>query len=240
MHMGEGNTMKIQSTKITFNSLFGIQVFGKTGPPKSTQEGAQVDDPDDSIEVSDDNIYEVNIKEDLEREIIKNCEIEKNDGPGIQICCPNTCLIKKNTISFNKNGIEVISADPKIIDNQISKNTGNGIFIKSVENLYSIPFVKGNTIRSNRESGILCSGKRNIAKIRDNQEISFNKLCGIKVDMLASPYIIKNKITKNIFQGILIVENSQAHIELNEISENIKANIAFGGENSANTVIVNN
>lgn len=36
------------------------------------------------------------------------------------------------------------------------------------------------------------------------------------------------------------MERSWAHIERNKISENIKANIAFGGKASNNTNIVNN
>lgn len=36
------------------------------------------------------------------------------------------------------------------------------------------------------------------------------------------------------------METCTAHIELNSISDNIKANIALGGTNSVNTVIVNN
>lgn len=42
------------------------------------------------------------------------------------------------------------------------------------------------------------------------------------------------------FQGILLVETSSATIEKNEISENIKANIALGGVNSLNTSIIRN
>jgi len=38
----------------------------------------------------------------------------------------------------------------------------------------------------------------------------------------------------------LIRENSSAHVERNEISSNIKANIAYGGEESCNTNIINN
>lgn len=37
-----------------------------------------------------------------------------------------------------------------------------------------------------------------------------------------------------------MVEGTSAHIELNEIYTNFKANIAFGGDNSADTVIYNN
>jgi len=36
------------------------------------------------------------------------------------------------------------------------------------------------------------------------------------------------------------MESTNAHIEDNNISDNIKANIAFGGNNSVNTIIINN
>lgn len=225
--MGENNSFKILDSRIYFNKVFGIQVIGKTGKILEESEFAS---------------YNPNIlpREEDEKEIIKNCEIEKNDGPGIQICPPNTCLIKNNAINFNKNGIEIISADPRVVDNEICKNKLNGILVKSIERMYSIPIIQTNHIRSNRENGILLQGGLNLSKIKNNIEISYNKLCGIKIENQASPYIIMNKISKNIFQGILIVENAYAHIELNEISENIKANIAFGGDLSANTVITRN
>jgi F-box protein 11 len=41
-------------------------------------------------------------------------------------------------------------------------------------------------------------------------------------------------------KGILIVESSSAIIERNNIHENIKANIAFGGNRSVNTFIIEN
>jgi parallel beta-helix repeat protein len=52
--------------------------------------------------------------------------------------------------------------------------------------------------------------------------------------------IIKNKIHSNFAQGILLVEGTSAHIELNEVFTNYKANIAFGGDNSSDIVIYNN
>lgn len=58
--------------------------------------------------------------------------------------------------------------------------------------------------------------------------------------MEAQISIMKNEIFKNINQGILLTEKSSAHIEINQIYENIKANIAFGGDLSCNTVITNN
>ncbi len=42
------------------------------------------------------------------------------------------------------------------------------------------------------------------------------------------------------FKGVLLVETSSGYIEKNNINENIKANIAFGGNNSVNTFIVEN
>ena len=39
---------------------------------------------------------------------------------------------------------------------------------------------------------------------------------------------------------MLLVETASAVIEKNEISDNIKANIALGGTNSINTLIVEN
>ena len=55
-------------------------------------------------------------------------------------------------------------------------------------------------------------------------------MAGIKVDHDAHPIIINNKIFKNLQQGILIQEKSWAHVEGNEIYDNIKSNIAFGGD----------
>jgi parallel beta-helix repeat protein len=51
---------------------------------------------------------------------------------------------------------------------------------------------------------------------------------------------VKNKIHSNFAQGILLVEGTSAHIELNEICTNYKANIAFGGDSSSDTIISNN
>jgi len=44
----------------------------------------------------------------------------------------------------------------------------------------------------------------------------------------------------NYGQGILLVDSSSGYIEKNDIYQNYKANIAFGGANSADTIILNN
>jgi parallel beta-helix repeat protein len=64
-----------------------------------------------------------------------------------------------------------------------------------------------------------------------------NKKAGIAVDDHAYAKIFRNKISNNLHQGILVVENSNAFIEGNHIFQNIKANIACGGDDAQNTVI---
>jgi F-box protein 11 len=172
--------------------------------------------------------------------LIEFCIIENNKCPGIQVCTGNRCQIRKNTIIGNNEGIEVISGDPQIFKNVIAKNQTTGIVTCAVEDLICQPRIWCNNINSNRNYGILCSGFNNLTRIEENSNISFNKLAGIKVENEAEPIVLKNKIFKNINQGILVSENSSAHIENNIISENIKANIAMGGDNSANNVVVKN
>lgn len=170
---------------------------------------------------------------------IQMCEIENNTAVGIQICTSSKCKLSKNKIALNRNGVEVICSDPTISDNKIERNFENGIMVKCLENKVSIPIVKGNDISSNRFNGILCFGMGNKTKISKNL-IHFNKKSGVVAQKSASIVIIDNDIHKNIFQGILLVENSFGHIESNKVHENIKANIAFGGEESCNTTIINN
>ena len=52
--------------------------------------------------------------------------------------------------------------------------------------------------------------------------------------------MVKNKIFGNFAQGVLLVEVTSGHVEQNEIYTNFKANVAFGGEGSSDTVIYNN
>jgi F-box protein 11 len=86
----------------------------------------------------------------------------------------------------------------------------------------------------------LCAGKENFTRIEKNSSIANNRRAGIKAVEGCSISIIKNKINSNFGQGILMVESTSAHIEANEIFTNFKANIAFGGDNSSDTVIYNN
>lgn len=170
---------------------------------------------------------------------IQYCQIENNNGVGVQICTSNKCSLTKNTICLNKNGVEVISADPFIYDNVIEKNHENGIMVKSLECLISAPKIKKNDILSNVKNGILCEEQANSSKLTGNK-IRFNKMAGIKVSKSARVIITGNEVYKNIYQGILITEKSSAHVEKNKVHENIKANIALGGEDSRDTTIIKN
>lgn len=228
--VSEENTVKIIHCRIMFNRNFGVQLIGRSSiADEYISERLIYKDPANLVR-----------SEIREREIIKGCNIEKNEGPGLQICIPSTVLVIQNTILFNHNGVEVISADPRITENTISKNRENGILVKAMANMGAAPSIRGNSIRSNRHNGILCVGRSNKARIVANLDIGLNKYCGVKVQEQATPVINMNRIFRNLFQGILVVENSSAHIEKNKVYENIKANIAFGGDASADTVIKSN
>ncbi len=49
-----------------------------------------------------------------------------------------------------------------------------------------------------------------------------------------------NKIYKNYREGVLVVENSNAVVEKNEISHNIECNVAMGGKHSHHSAIIDN
>lgn len=83
-------------------------------------------------------------------------------------------------------------------------------------------------------------GIQNVTRIEGNAFIGYNKKAGIRVCNNGRAIICKNQIGKNLTQGILLVETATAHIEKNKIFENIKANIAVGGQNSVDTSIIEN
>ena len=93
--------------------------------------------------------------------LIEFCDIENNKCSGIQVCTANYCDIRKNNIIGNFDGIEVISADPKIIRNVISRNSNNGIVTRTVDDLVCQPKIELNVINSNSGNGIMCTGYNN-------------------------------------------------------------------------------
>lgn len=172
--------------------------------------------------------------------IIESNKIENNNGPGVKIGIANKARVVRNEIKLNQQGIEVVSGDPFIFHNKIDKNYSDGILCKCHEEIRSDGRVKSNDISGNKENGIHCSGYKNYCKIEHNSFIGYNKKAGVKADNGAQIVVYKNNICKNLAQGVLLVETSSGYIEKNNINENIKANIAFGGNNSVNTFIVDN
>jgi parallel beta-helix repeat protein len=124
--------------------------------------------------------------------------------------------------------------------NHIKQNVENGIVTIAKNYLRCDSTIKLNYIERNKDNGILCAGANNFTRIEKNPSISTNRLAGIKAMECSTISIIKNRVFGNFAQGILLVEGTSAHIEQNEIYTNFKANIAFGGEGSSDTVIYNN
>jgi F-box protein 11 len=76
--------------------------------------------------------------------------------------------------------------------------------------------------------------------VSNNHLIGFNAEAGVKVEKEAFPAISCNKIYKNYKEGVLVVENSSALIEKNEITHNVECNIALGGKLSHHSAIIDN
>ncbi|KRX06053.1 Pectin lyase fold/virulence factor [Pseudocohnilembus persalinus] len=173
--------------------------------------------------------------------LIGQNEIRFNNNYGIQIGIGNKSQIINNEIMQNKCGIEIISAEPYIQGNVIEKNLTNGILASTYDNVRCDGKIVSNvSISQNRENGIMCIGNNNYIQILENNDISYNKKAGLKISEYAHVFVEKNIISKNLGQGILIQETSSGIIENNVIQENIKANIALGGQNSQNSLIINN
>eukprot|EP00347_Sterkiella_histriomuscorum_P010714 403375204 len=174
------------------------------------------------------------------KQYILRTKIDYIDGIGIRVHRGNRAKIKGCTIVKCQIGIEVLSADPLILMNNIRQNFENGIVTIAKNFVRCDGTIKYNTIEKNKDNGIICAGKENFTRIEKNQSIASNRRSGIKAIEGAQISIVKNKINSNFAQGILLVEGTSAHIEGNEIFTNFKANIAFGGDNSSDTVIYNN
>lgn len=129
---------------------------------------------------------------------IQYCNIENNHCVGLQICTASKATIRKNVISLNHAGIEVISSDPMIIENDISHNHRNGVMVNSIENLIAMPKICNNKIFSNNGHGVECIGMGNKSMISKNQ-ISFNKKAGVQVASSATVSVFDNRIFDNIF-----------------------------------------
>lgn len=174
------------------------------------------------------------------KQVCLRLKISRVIGIGVRVHKGNRSKIKGCEIVRCKTGIEVVSGDPLILFNSVTQSYENGIVTIAKNGMRCDGIIRYNKVLQNKDNGILCAGENNHTRIEKNWEISSNRLAGIKVIEGASIVISNNCIYGNFMQGILLVETSSAHIEQNDIYRNFKANIAMGGENSAETVIMRN
>lgn len=92
----------------------------------------------------------------------------------------------------------------------------------------------------NRRNGIQCTGVNNHTRIERNLKISNNTLAGVKAADGASIVVSNSTISGNFAQGVLLAESAYGHVERNRITANYKANIALGGAEACDTVVINN
>ena len=137
--------------------------------------------------------------------------------------------------------MQVISAQPHILMNTFNNNYESGIITEAKKNIRCDALISFNKIEMNKQCGVFCTGEGNFTRIEKNLKISSNTLAGIKAVDGAFIVVVNNiDISGNYGQGILLVESSCGHIEKNTILKNYKANIAYGGPASQDTVILNN
>ena len=166
--------------------------------------------------------------------------LEKNQGVGIKIINSFNLNIISNRIFENLlNGAELIDCSGLVMLNSFFKNKGAGALLETDNEIFDAKIYK-NIFHENYQNGIVIKGYNNCAKIAQNDKIGNNYLSGIHVCEKASPKIYGNTIFENMHQGILVVSDSTAEIKNNKIYANIKANIAFGGKLSENTIISDN
>jgi len=171
---------------------------------------------------------------------IKKNEINETNGPGIFCFIDTGPQIMENSFNKNKSGVFVESADPLIFRNDILNSSESGVVFTTIEEATCRGEMVMCTVKESEENGVLIKGLNCNPKIHSNLQIGLSKLAGIKVAEKAHPIISNNVIKNNLAQGILIVEGASAHISKNIIDENMKANIAFGGMLSGDTVIHHN
>ncbi len=171
---------------------------------------------------------------------IKKNEILETTGTGIYCSVGTAPQIMENILRKNRMGIYVESADPLIFKNEIKNCFESAVVFSTVGDVGCGGEMSMCTVRENEENGIWIKGVKCSPKIIGNPDISLCRLAGIKVSDHAHPTISGNFVKNNLAQGILLVEGSSAHILKNEIEENMKANIAFGGMMSGDTVIERN
>ena len=172
--------------------------------------------------------------------IITNNLISMNKGTGVYMGLGMMGFIYKNEITKNENGVIMISSQNKLMLNRITNNLMNGVYLMTKDDILNDSDVKMNLISHNKMNGILVEGMNNMTNIQSNYNISENGGCGIMVSDKADVKIVNNFIYYNTSQGVLLQESTTSKVHLNNIFKNIKANIALGGENSGEHLIISN
>ncbi len=173
--------------------------------------------------------------------IIEENLIEKNQGVGIKLFdCPKISFLNNIIVENFLNGAEFINCDGLVMLNSFYNNKGVGCLLETNNNGVFKAKIYKNSIIENTKAGLVVKGDKNYALIEANRQIGYNNFSGIHISDSASPIILNNVIFENLHQGILILSGSSAYIKGNEIRENIRANIAFGGKMSEKTKIIEN
>lgn len=124
--------------------------------------------------------------------------------------------------------------------NNCFENHESGIKTIAKKNIRCDTRVQFNTCKKNKQHGVHCVGENNFTVVTKNCELSANTCTGVCAQDKASIKITNNLIESNFAQGVLLVESTYAHIEKNILRKNYKAQIAFGGAASCDTIVLKN
>lgn len=91
-------------------------------------------------------------------------------------------------------GIHVVSAQPSILFNKISKSLENGVLCEAKKEIRCDTLLQFNTIEKNNLNGILFTGLNNFSKCDQNLAIRDNSLAGVRVEESASVSVVNNTI----------------------------------------------
>lgn len=216
--------------RIHNHRLAGMVVEGKPGAKVNIM----------SSTVTQNNVVGIYVLGSDSHAKIKKNEVAETNGPAIFCSIGTGPHIMENLLTKNRSGVYVESADPLIFRNEIFNCSESGVIFTTVEESACRGEMAMCTVRESEENGVLVKGLNCSPKVHSNLEISLSKLAGIKVTEKAHPTLSNNVIKNNLAQGILLVEGASAHISRNIIDENMKANIAFGGMLSGDTIIHHN
>jgi parallel beta-helix repeat protein len=188
--------------------------------------------------------------------IVRNNNITMNDHIGIGLWAGGAhaqTIISNNHISLNPaGGIHAEASSPTIVNNTITSNFGDGIFLwneanpKIQDNIITLsgqvgifgrgncsPIIQGNNLTSNNGLAGIILTNHCMGIIQGN--ILMNNCYGIQSHNYSNPLIRGNIITSNSDDGICCVNNSLPNVHWNDIY----GNKGFGVINDDSSVTVN-